>query len=59
MSLKFWHEDEAVLDGNFSMTDRLVLSDLLRQTQAVRQSGIELTIDQMTVVQDEIAAVGW
>ena len=56
VSLKFWYEDEAVLDGNFSMTDRLVLVGFIGdKLRAVRQSGIELTVDQMTVVQDQIA----
>ena len=57
VSLKFWYEDEAVLDGNFSMTDRLVLVGFIGdKLRAVRQSGIELSVDQMTVVQDQIDA---
>ena len=56
VSLKFWYEDEAVLDGNFSMTDRLVLVGFIGdKLRAVRQSGIELTTEQMTSVQDAIA----
>lgn len=56
VSLKFWYEDEAVLDGNFSMTDRLVLIGFIGdKLNAVRQSGINLLPDQMTLVQDAIA----
>ena len=55
VSLKFWYEDEAVLDGNFSMTDRLVLVGFIGdKLRAVRQSGIDLLPDQMTLVQDAI-----
>ena len=55
VSLKFWYEDEAVLDGNFSMTDRLVLVGFIGdKLRAVRQSGIALLPDQMTTVQDAI-----
>jgi len=55
VSLKFWYEDEAVLDGNFSMTDRLVLVGFIgNKLRAVRQSGIALLPEQMTAVQDAI-----
>lgn len=57
VALKFWIEEEAVLDGNFSMTDRLVLVGFIGdELKAARQFGIALTPDQMTVVQDSIAA---
>ena len=56
VSLKFWYEKEAVLDGNFSMTDRLVMVGFIGdQLKAVRQFGIELTPDQMTSMQEGIA----
>ena len=55
VTLKFWLEKEAVLDGNFSMTDRLVLVGFVdNKLRAVRQSGIELTIEQRAIVQDGI-----
>ena len=57
VSLKFWLEKEEVLDGNFSMTDRLVLVGFIGdQLKAVRQYGIELTAEQMSGLQDGIAA---
>jgi hypothetical protein len=57
VALKFWIEEEAVLDGNFSMTDRLVLVGFIGdELKAARQFGIALTPDQMTTVQDSIAA---
>jgi hypothetical protein len=55
VTLKFWYEDEAVLDGNFSMTDRLVLVGFIGdKLSAVRQSGIALLPEQMSLVQDAI-----
>ena len=57
VTLKFWLEEEAVLDGNFSMTDRLVLVGFIGdQLKAVRQFGIEMTSEQLTSVQDGIIA---
>jgi len=57
VALKFWIEEEAVLDGNFSMTDRLVLVGFIGdELKAARQFGIALTPEQMTTVQDSIAA---
>ena len=57
VTLKFWLEEEAVLDGNFSMTDRLVLVGFIGdQLKAVRQFGIDMTSEQMTSVQDSIIA---
>ena len=57
VSLKFWFEKEAVLDGNFSMTDRLVLVGFIGdQLKAVRQYGIDLTTEQMSGLQEKIAA---
>jgi hypothetical protein len=55
VTLKFWLEKEAVLDGNFSMTDRLVLVGFVdNKLRAVRQSGLDLTIEQRGIVQDGI-----
>ena len=57
VTLKFWLEEEAVLDGNFSMTDRLVLVGFIGdKLKAVRQFGIDMTSEQMTSVQDAIIA---
>ena len=48
VDLKFWVETEAVLDGNFSMTDRLVLAGFIDgKLKAVRQAGIDLTTEQI------------
>lgn len=55
VDLKFWLEKEAVLDGNFSMTDRLVLVGFIDgKLKAVRQSGIGLEAEQITQVEDSI-----
>jgi hypothetical protein len=57
VSLKFWIEEEAVLDGNFSMTDRLVMIGFIGdKAKNVRQAGISLTVEQITAVEDSFAA---
>lgn len=57
VALKFWLEEERVLDGNFSMTDRLVLVGFIGdKLKAVRQSGIEMTAEQMTAMQEALVA---
>jgi hypothetical protein len=57
VTLKFWIEKEAVLDGNFSMTDRLVMVGFIGdQAKAARQSGIQLTGPQMTALSESFAA---
>ncbi len=56
VALQFWYEKEEVLDGNFSMTDRLVLVGFIgNELKAVRQFGIDLTPEQMTGMQETIA----
>jgi hypothetical protein len=55
VTLKFWLEKEAVLDGNFSMTDRLVLVGFVDdKLRAVRQSGLDMTVEQRGIVQGGI-----
>ncbi|GEM_PF-1922417 len=55
VDLKFWVENEAVLDGNFSMTDRLVLAGFIDgKLKAVRQAGIDLTTEQINGMADAI-----
>jgi hypothetical protein len=55
VTLKFWLEKEAVLDGNFSMTDRLVLVGFIDdKLRAVRQSGLDMTVEQRGIVQGGI-----
>jgi len=55
VTLKFWLEKEAVLDGNFSMTDRLVLVGFVDdKLRAVRQSGLDMDVEQRSIVQDGI-----
>ncbi len=57
VDLKFWVEKEAVLDGNFSMTDRLVLVGFIDgKLKAARQAGIDLTTEQMNKVTDDLLA---
>jgi hypothetical protein len=57
VTLKFWIEEEAVLDGNFSMTDRLVMVGFIGDhAKAARQSGIPLTGPQMTMLTESFAA---
>jgi hypothetical protein len=49
--LQFWFEKEKVLDGNFSMTDRLVLVGFIDdKLKAMRQSGIDLTSEQTIAI---------
>ncbi|MAY80142.1 MAG: hypothetical protein CL930_05070 [Deltaproteobacteria bacterium] len=51
VSLKFWYEQEDVLDGNFSMTDRIVMVGFLdNKLSSVHQSGIDLTAEQIDEV---------
>jgi hypothetical protein len=48
VSLKFWYEQEDVLDGNFSMTDRIIMVGFLdNKLSSVHQSGISLTSEQI------------
>ena len=55
VDLKFWVETEAVLDGNFSMTDRLVLAGFIDgKLKAVRQAGIDLTTEQINGMTETI-----
>ncbi|MEC9389378.1 MAG: hypothetical protein VX944_04825 [Myxococcota bacterium] len=55
VDLKFWVETEAVLDGNFSMTDRLVLAGFIDgKLKAVRQAGIDLTTEQINGMTEAI-----
>lgn len=55
VDLKFWVENEAVLDGNFSMTDRLVLAGFIDgKLKAVRQAGIDLTTEQINAMTETI-----
>lgn len=53
--LQFWFEKEAVLDGNFTMTDRLVLVGFIDdKLKAIRQSGIDLTAAQIAALDDAL-----
>ena len=55
VDLKFWVETEAVRDGNFSMTDRLVLAGFIDgKLKAVRQAGIDLTTEQINGMTEAI-----
>lgn len=57
VDLKFWVENEAVLDGNFSMTDRLVLAGFIDgKLKAVRQAGIDLTNEQINNMTEVLTA---